>query len=115
VIYGRSDTAIRDILDGTSQTRLVAENDTDKDDLEKFKSFYVPNWCGPPAGNCEFAKFWSAVNLITTAHGINGDAGYVASGVVSRQEGPHEAEPFCCTVVKVCEIMIDGNSFAGGT
>ena len=86
VIYGLSTTGIRHITDGTSNTLLIGETDTDKDDPERLNPALVPNWCGA-GGQCDVGKFWAAVNLITTAHGINGDVTYNDSGVVSHHPG----------------------------
>jgi prepilin-type N-terminal cleavage/methylation domain-containing protein/prepilin-type processing-associated H-X9-DG protein len=86
VIYGQSKTAIRHITDGTSKTVLVTETDTDEDDPVRFDPVYVPKWCGA-GGACLWGKFWVAVNVVTTAHGINSGLTLEDAGVVSRHPG----------------------------
>ncbi len=84
VIYGQSETAIRDITDGTSQTLLVSECDADQDDPWKDT---ITGWGYCHNGQCNLGYDWAAVNLVSTTFGINGDAGFYDSGVVSRHPG----------------------------
>ena len=86
VIYGHSTTTVGDIFDGSSSTLVIGETDTAEDDPVHFESVYVPRWCGPN-GACRFGKFWPALNLITTAFGINSDATYQDAGVHSHHPG----------------------------
>ena len=86
VIYGHSRTEIGDIYDGSSNTLMVGETDTSEDDPTRFNPVYFPKWCGPN-GACRFGKIWPAVNVITTAFGINSDATYEDSGVQSHHPG----------------------------
>jgi len=86
VIYGHSTTTVGDIFDGSSNTLMVGETDTSEDDPTRFNPIYFPRWCGPN-GACRFGKFWPALNLITTAFGINSDANFEESGVHSLHPG----------------------------
>ena len=72
VIYGKSHTAIRDISDGTSQTLLVTEVDRDQND--PFKATLPENYCSD--GQCNLGYFWTAIAMVTTAHGINSKGDY---------------------------------------
>jgi prepilin-type processing-associated H-X9-DG protein len=84
VIYGRSHTAIRDIFDGTSQTLLVTEADKKEDD--PYKATLPQKYCA--GGQCNIGYLWTAVNMVTTAPGINSDAGFEeAAGPISYHPG----------------------------
>jgi len=86
VIYGHSTTRVTEIFDGSSNTLMVGETDTSDDDPTRFNPIYHPRWCGPN-GACRIGKFWPALNLITTAFGINSDATFEDSGVHSLHPG----------------------------
>jgi len=79
VMYNNSEVRIADILDGTSQTLLVAESDVMADDP------YVATVC--PSDTCRLGKLWASENKITTAYGINSDATYIMAGVHSHHPG----------------------------
>ena len=88
VIYGQSGTAIRDITDGTSQTLLVGEGDA-----EQYEARWMNYWesigltdvyCSP---GCNLGYNWASVNVVSTAYGINGNAGFYDSGVESHHPG----------------------------
>jgi len=67
VMYDNSRVRIRDILDGTSKTLMVAEYDHDQNLDDPWK--LNPSYC--PGGNCTVGKFWAAENRVTTGYGIN--------------------------------------------
>ena len=81
-MYLMSDTRIADILDGTSQTFLVAEIDVDQDDPWKEST---PSHC--PSAKCNIGKLWASENRLTTAYGINGDVDHLRPGPRSLHPG----------------------------
>ncbi|MBN2291391.1 MAG: DUF1559 domain-containing protein [Pirellulales bacterium] len=83
VIYGRSKTAVRDIIDGTSHTLLVTEFDVSQDD--PYKSTLPSTYCAN--GQCNIGMNWAAASLVTTAYGINSGAAYTSHAVVSHHAG----------------------------
>jgi len=76
VMHLRSKTRIADILDGTSQTLLVAEMDLDQDD--PYKATAGASHC--PDGQCHLGKLWASENRLTTAYGINGEIEHIRPG-----------------------------------
>ena len=88
-IYDNSHVSIASIVDGTSQTFLVAERIPFPEN-DPFKTGVGAALC--PGGTCELAETWAAENVVTTAWGINSPAittgmGYTACGVESSHSG----------------------------
>ena len=65
VMFANSEVRIADILDGTSQTLLVGENDCDQEDPLRDNPTYCPN------RQCVIGRQWASYNVITTYNGIN--------------------------------------------
>jgi len=75
IMYLQSKTEIRHVIDGTSNTFLVAECDLEQNDPYNVKS--TQNW----------GKLWASENRVTTAYGINSDLGHVHAPVRSHHPG----------------------------
>jgi prepilin-type N-terminal cleavage/methylation domain-containing protein/prepilin-type processing-associated H-X9-DG protein len=77
VMYAMSATRLDDITDGSSNTFLVGETIGYPDDPDYSSSAFCPGH------QCHVGKFWAAVNIQTTAYGINSHTFYGTSGVES--------------------------------
>jgi len=81
-LYRNSAVSIARITDGTSQTVMVGEVVTFRDDdPTKDNSTYCPNRA------CEKGNMWAEHNLITTYYGINSQTGSNRRGVESKHPG----------------------------
>ena len=65
---------------------MVSECDADQND--PYKQTLPTQYCYQ--GNCSIGFGWPEKPLLTTAHGINGGAGYMAGGVESCHPGGAE-------------------------
>jgi prepilin-type N-terminal cleavage/methylation domain-containing protein/prepilin-type processing-associated H-X9-DG protein len=85
-LFANSKVAIRDIIDGTSNTVLVTERIPFPDD-DDWKKTAGADYC--PGGVCEFGAIWAGASRVTTFYGINnpGATWYVQSAVQSGHVG----------------------------
>ncbi len=81
VMINHRGARVAQIRDGTSQTLMVAERDSDQADRVDMPSDYCPNL------NCFIGLPWASENQATTAYGINGDAHHSQRGVNSHHSG----------------------------
>ena len=73
VMFVSSKIRVRDIVDGTAETIVVAEADYDNFDPERPDQI--------------IGKLWASENRVTTAYGINSGTDRVLSGVESHHSG----------------------------
>ena len=85
VIHNNDSHCISDIVDGTSQTLLLAETDYPFDDDPFRLTYYTTPDC--PRGKCNIGHLWICCNHVTTAHGINGHNWWALAGVFSHHPG----------------------------